>query len=309
MNFVLIGAAGFVAPRHMQAIKDVGGDLVAALDPCDSVGVLDKYFPNCRFFTEFERFDRFCEGQKSKIDWVSICSPNYLHDAHCRFGLRIGANVICEKPLVLKERNLDALEKLEEETGRRVYTVLQLRLMPSFWGPPVGREVKELEVVYVTPRGGWYDYSWKGDIRKSGGIVINIGIHLFDYLIFWFGTPLSYTIAGASRRHVRGSVVFPGVVVKFWLSLNGERSVRTFRFGGKKLFDFPDVTDLHTKVYEGILGGRGFGIEDVRKSVRLCERMCQDWVRKRRSYGGELSLDDSSKRLHCREIPFVESGK
>ncbi|GAG49488.1 unnamed protein product, partial [marine sediment metagenome] len=177
MNFVLIGAAGFVAPRHMQAIKEVGGNLIAALDPHDSVGILDKYFPNCEFFTEFEQFDRFCEENKNKIDWVSICSPNYLHDAHCRFGLRIGANVICEKPLVLRERNLDALKRLEEETGGRIYTVLQLRLadIPSF-GSAV--ENKGGEIIYITPRGKWYDYSWKADIRKSGGIIFNIGIHL-----------------------------------------------------------------------------------------------------------------------------------
>ena len=191
-NFALIGAAGYIAPRHMQAIKAVGGNLVAALDKHDSVGILDSYFPDCDFFTEFERFDRHLDKLKRKgikIDYVSICSPNYLHDSHIRFALRHGADAICEKPLVLNPWNIDALAEIEKETGRRIYTILQLRLHPSIIalreriqkGPK--DKVYDVELTYITSRGNWYHHSWKGDVSKSGGIATNIGIHFFDMLI------------------------------------------------------------------------------------------------------------------------------
>jgi len=195
-NFALIGAGGYIAPRHMKAIKDTGNNLVAALDKNDSVGILDSYFPDADFFTEFERFDRHLEKLKrqgKKIDYVSVCSPNYLHDAHIRFGLRIGADVICEKPIVLNPWNIDALEEIEKETGGRVFTILQLRLHPAIIAlkqkidaAPPGKKYT-VDLKYITSRGHWYHTSWKGDITKSGGIATNIGVHFFDMLMWVFG--------------------------------------------------------------------------------------------------------------------------
>ena len=196
MNFALIGCGGYIAPRHLKAIRDVGGTLVAACDVNDSVGILDSFSPDCRYFKEIERFDRFLDklhNTEDKIDWVSICTPNYLHDSHIRLALRNGANAICEKPLVINPRNLDYLNKLEQETGKRVFTILQLRLHPAILAlkerlqanPP--GEKHKVHLTYCTPRGGWYEVSWKGSEEKSGGILMNIGIHLFDMLIFLFG--------------------------------------------------------------------------------------------------------------------------
>jgi len=252
MNFALIGAAGYVAPKHMEAIKNIGGNLIAAIDPQDSVGILDSYFPNCSFFTEFERFDRFCEKlrrNRENIDYVSICSPNYLHDAHCRFALRINANAVCEKPLVLKNKNLDALEDIESERGKRIYTILQLRLHHNAikLKKLISKTKGNFSVVveYVAPRGLWYNYSWKGSVEKSGGLATNIGIHLFDF-------------AKAS--------------VKFHLSTVGEPS-KVFVVNDKN-YDFSvNFTELHTNSYQNIVEGSGFGIEDVRPAVKLCEEI------------------------------------
>ena len=195
-NFVIIGAAGYIAPKHLKAIKDTGNNLLAALDKHDSVGILDTYFPNADFFTEFERFDRHCEKLRrngTPIDYVSVCSPNYLHDSHCRFGLRIGADVICEKPVVLNPWNVDALMEIEKETKHKVYSILQLRLHPAIislrekiLNRPPGKKYK-VDLKYITARGNWYHSSWKGDIHKSGGIATNIGIHFFDILLWMFG--------------------------------------------------------------------------------------------------------------------------
>ncbi len=195
-NFALIGAAGFIAPRHLKAIKDTGNNLVAALDKFDSVGVIDSYFPDADFFTEFERFDRHIDKIKregKKIDFVSICTPNYLHDSHIRFGLRHGADVICEKPLVLNPWNVDALLEIEKETGKNVYNIFQLRLHPSIIelkqrianGPK--DKIYEIDLTYITSRGNWYQTSWKGDVQKSGGIATNIGVHFYDMLGWVFG--------------------------------------------------------------------------------------------------------------------------
>ena len=255
-RFALIGPAGYIAPRHMKAIKDVGGELVAALDPHDSVGVLDSYFPDCSFFTEFERFDRHCEKLRREgkgVNYVSICSPNYLHDAHMRFALRIGADAICEKPLVLNERNLDAIKALEEETGYRVWGVYQLRYHPEV------RRMKDfvdlrpgtfdVEIDYRTPRGRWYAHSWKGNIEKSGGVETNIGCHLFDIVAYLFGIK----------------------EVDWNLSIEPGEPKRLFKINGDPFDLNGGFNDLHTEVYRQILAGNGIGIEDVRESVRICE--------------------------------------
>ena len=277
MNFAMIGAAGFVAPRHMKAIKEIGGKLVAALDPHDSVGVLDSYFPDCAFFTEFERFDRFCSKfiyEDQGIDWVVVCSPNYLHDAHCRFGLRIGASVICEKPLTLTERNLDELQKVEDASEGRIYTILQLRLIELISKDVITNSTKG-SVLYITPRGRWYDHSWKSDEGKSGGLTTNIGIHLFDYLIYVFGEPYNFTLLNSgTHRTISGRISFKKIEIDFILSLESDRVRRSFTFNNV-VYDFPDISTLHTESYKRIINGKGFGIEDARASIKFCERLRQ----------------------------------
>ena len=274
MNFALIGSAGFIAPRHMEAIKQVGGNLVASLDPHDSMGILDSYFPRCAFFTEFERFDRYCSKVASTdqgVDWVVVCTPNYLHDSHCRFGLRIGANVICEKPLVLREYNLDQLARLEESSGKRIYTILQLRLLKPISAVVASDEYFRGNMIYITPRGLWWDYSWKSDESKSGGLATSIGIHLFDYLIYSFGDPLGYSVEVNSPRRVEGQVLFDRAEISFLLSLNNGVKARRVFIVGRKTYKLPNITDLHTESYERIMIGKGFGIEDIRVTTRLCE--------------------------------------
>ena len=277
MKFALIGAAGFIAPKHLNAIKEIGGELVAALDPHDNVGILDSYFPECVFFTEFERFDRYCSKLRTtfqKIDWVVVCSPNYLHDAHCRFGLRIDANVICEKPLVLKEKNLDELKIVEEVTARRIFTIMQLRLLKPITAYTTDAYIQG-NMMYVTPRGLWYDYSWKGIIKKSGGLATNIGIHLFDYLIHSFGTPVKYDLSEMNTpRTVSGKMYFEKAEMNFYLSLIGNMPYRVIKIDGRRQpLHFPNITGLHNVSYKRIVNGNGFGIEDVRTSIRLCEDM------------------------------------
>ena len=279
-NFALIGAAGYIAPKHMEAIKSIGGNLIAAVDPHDSVGILDSYFPKCSFFTEFERFDRFCEKLRrngERIDYVSICSPNYLHDAHCRFALRIDANAICEKPLVLKNKNLDALEDIERERNKRVYSILQLRLHPnairlkSLVDKRKGTSIVRVE--YVAPRGLWYNYSWKGSIEKSGGLATNIGIHLFDLLLWLFGPVRLVDIRETVGQGVKGTLGFYKTAVSINLSIDGDTSSRVFSVNGED-YDFTkNFTGLHTKSYENIINGYGFGIEDVRPAIKLCEEI------------------------------------
>jgi len=277
VDFALIGAAGYIAPKHLQAIKDVGGNLVAAVDPHDSVGIIDSYFPECSFFTEFERFDRHCEKLRRQghgIDYVSICSPNYLHDAHCRFALRIGADAICEKPLVLHERNLDSLKDMEEEKGRNIYTILQLRLHPeiskfNLWKTKFPMRIA---IEYVTPRGKWYDHSWKGDVKKSGGLATNIGIHLFDLSVSLFGKCKNVTAWTENNRLCKGFMELQSAKVYWELSAEMGRSpVRKFIINDQEIELSNGFKDLHTKSYEQILAGKGFGIEDVRESVRICE--------------------------------------
>lgn len=286
-NFALVGAAGFVAPRHMKAIKAVDGNLVAALDPNDSVGVIDSYYPEASFFTEFERFDRFVDKlrrdqSENQVGYVSVCSPNYLHDSHSRFALRSGADAICEKPMVLNPWNLDGLVDLENDTGRSVYTILQLRLHPTI------RALKEslaessqkvdLDLTYITSRGSWYLQSWKGDDNKSGGIATNIGIHFFDMLHFLYGALQSNIVHHTSPTKAGGYLEFEGARVRWFLSVDtadipsevaatGQRTFRSITIDDE-LLEFSDgFADLHTISYEEILAGRGFGLEDSRAAI------------------------------------------
>ena len=296
-NFALIGAAGYIAPRHMKAIKETGNVLVAALDRSDSVGVLDQYFPKTSFFTEFERFDRHIEklkrtGEEDRIHYVSIASPNYLHDAHIRFSLRVGADAVCEKPLVLNPWNIDALEAIEKETGCRVWTVLQLRHHPSIMalkekidagarGRASGPHEKcDIDLTYVTARGPWYFYSWKGDIKKSGGIATNIGIHFFDMLQWIFGPAQKNVVHVLETDRAAGLLELKGARVRWFLSLRfddlpagvleeGKMTFRSLRLGGEE-FEFSDgFGDLHTKSYQEILNGKGFCMDEARPAIEI----------------------------------------
>lgn len=284
-RFALIGAAGFVAPRHLQAIKDVGGKLVAALDPHDSVGILDKFDRETAFFTDEHRFERHLEKLRSEdngIDWLTVCSPNYLHHAHTWMGLRSGARVICEKPLVLNPTNLDMLADIErqyqERNERRVFTVLQLRHVESLqalrarWtSRPFMPVSAQVILDYITPRGPWYDRSWKSDKLKSGGIVTNIGIHMLDLLIWLFGKPRSES-GNIGRRSAAGEITFEDADVKWNLSLDGERARRLLTVDGVHV-PIDGFEDLHTMVYRETLAGRGHGIEDARPAVELAARL------------------------------------
>jgi UDP-N-acetyl-2-amino-2-deoxyglucuronate dehydrogenase len=292
-NFAIIGVAGFIAPRHLQAIRDTKNNLIAALDKFDSVGVIDSYFPNTDFFTEFERFDRHLEKlrrQGQKIDYVTICSPNYLHDSHIRFALRHHADAICEKPLVLNPWNLDALEEIEKETGRRVYTILQLRLHPAIQalkkeidGAPASKRFN-VSLKYITSRGQWYHRSWKGDESKSGGIATNIGVHFFDMLLWIFGKNQGMETKAIEKDHAAGTLHFDRADVTWELSINSDHLPADVRAGGKRTFrslqiegreiEFSDgFTDLHTKCYEQILAGKGFGIKDARPSIETVYKL------------------------------------
>jgi len=288
-NFALIGAGGYIAPRHMKAIKDTGNNLIAALDKNDSVGILDSYFPDADFFTEYERFDRHLEKLKRqgiKIDFVSVCSPNYLHDAHIRFGLRIGANVICEKPLVLNPWNIDALEEIEKETGHNVYTILQLRLHPAIIAlkekidaaPKDKRHIVELQ--YITSRGHWYYTSWKGDLSKSGGIATNIGVHFFDMLMWIFGDVKENKVTAHTKSTASGKLELEKATVNWMLSIDantlpedvkaaGKRTFRNLSIDGDS-FEFSDgFTELHTQSYKNIVDGKGFGLKETKRSIEL----------------------------------------
>ena len=286
-NFALIGAAGYIAPRHLKAIKDTGNNLIAAFDPFDSVGILDSYFPHADFFVEFERFDRHIEKLKrqgTKIDYVTICSPNYLHDAHIRFGLRHDADVICEKPIVLNPWNIDALGEIENETNRKVYTILQLRLHPSVIAlkkmvDESDRDKKfDIDLKYITSRGNWYHYSWKGDINKSGGIATNIGVHFFDMLTWVFGDVLENKIAFHEASRAAGTLHLERANVNWHLSIDekdlpaeadGKRTFRSILIDNQS-FEFSEgFTDLHTICYQKILDGEGFGLKESKKAIEI----------------------------------------
>jgi UDP-N-acetyl-2-amino-2-deoxyglucuronate dehydrogenase len=294
-SFALIGAAGFIAPRHMQAIHETGNDLVAAVDPHDCVGRIDSYFPEARFFTEIERFDRYLEKlrrgpEESRVQYVSICSPNYLHDAHVRLALRVKADAICEKPMVLSPWNLDALADLEAEYGCRVHAVLQLRLIEKLRAlrdqiraEPAGRP-HDVCLSYVTRRGSWYDVSWKGDARRSGGVSMNIGVHFFDLMIWLFGEAGRVEVHLHEPRRMSGFVELERARVRWFLSVEEQDVPEAVRAAGKFAhrsmtldgaeIEFSDgFTDLHTRVYREILAGRGYGVEDARPAIELVHRI------------------------------------
>jgi UDP-N-acetyl-2-amino-2-deoxyglucuronate dehydrogenase len=289
-NFALIGAAGFVAPRHMQAIANTGNRLVAAVDPHDSVGILDRHFPDCRFFTEVERFDRHLEklrrkGADERVDWVSICSPNYLHDAHMRLALRAGANALCEKPLCVNPWNVDQLQELVEESGQQIYTVLQLRVHPALvalrariQAEPSRRH--QVQLTYVTSRGAWYLYSWKGDESRSGGLAMNIGVHFFDLLLWLFGPVERSVVHAQTPSRVSGALTLQNADISWLLSIDRADLPEATRAANKPAFrsltidgeevEFSDVFgDLHTDVYRETLAGRGFTIQDAAPSIHL----------------------------------------
>jgi len=283
-NFALIGASGFIAPRHLRAIKENDQNLAAILDPNDSVGIIDSYFPDAAFFTEYERFDRHCEvlrraGDEDRIHYVSICSPNYLHDAHIRFALRADAHAICEKPLVLNPWNAEALKSLEEETGRKINTILQLRLHPSIVELKkkidASKKDKKFNIVltYITPRGKWYHYSWKGNMMKSGGIATNIGVHFFDMLSWIFGKTESNILHYSKEDKASGMLELENANVKWFLSLDrndlptGDKTFRSITINGEEIEFSEGFTDLHTISYKEILEGRGFGIDEAKTSV------------------------------------------
>ena len=286
-SFALIGASGYIAPRHMQAIKATGGDLKVAFDPRDSVGVIDSYFPNSEFFTEFERFDRHLDKMRrrgEKIDLVSICSPNYLHDAHCRFALRSHTDAICEKPLVLNPWNIDALAEIEHESGKRIWTILQLRLHPAV--QELRKKIEQssrtdfsVDLTYITSRGRWYQQSWKGDESKSGGIATNIGVHFFAMLAYVFGPFERNVVHLCEPSRASGYLRCARAQIRWFLSIDArdlpeklQGKTRTFRsisVDGEEVEFSDGFADLHTLSYKEILVGNGFGLDAVRPSIEV----------------------------------------
>jgi len=288
-NFGLIGVAGYIAVRHLKAIKDTGNNLLASLDRFDSVGLIDSYFPKSDFFVEFERFDRHFDKLKrtgTKIDYVSICSPNYLHDSHIRFALRHQADAICEKPIVLNPWNVDALQEIENETDKKIFTVLQSRLHPRIIelrnkimnGPK--DKIYDIDLTYVTSRGNWYFISWKGDVQKSGGVATNIGIHFFDMLSWIFGKTKKNIVHLSKYNKAAGYLELENARVRWYLSLDhndlpsaakekGQRTFRSIKVDGEEIEYSEGFTELHTLTYKEILAGRGFGLQDARQSVEI----------------------------------------
>ena len=296
-NFALIGASGYIAPRHMKAIKETGNELIAALDPYDGIGIMDSHFPQASFFTEFERFDRFVDkwhrdGNK-KIEYVAIATPNYLHDSHIRFALKSGAHAICEKPLVLNPHNIDQLKVIEEETGKKVYTILQLRLHDSIIAlkEKIAKELQkdpdkvfDIDLTYLTSRGKWYFVSWKGDEAKSGGIASNIGVHFFDMLSWIFGAVEENVVHVKQADANAGFMKLKNANVRWFLSVNynyipeeikltGKTTYRSIKVDGEE-FEFSEgFTDLHTKSYEHILNGGGFGLDEAKNSINIVSKI------------------------------------
>ncbi len=293
-NFAMIGVGGYVAVRHLRAIKDTGNNLLVALDKFDSVGIMDSYFPDASFFVEFERFDRHVEKLRRKknikFDYVSICTPNYLHDSHIRMALRSGADAICEKPLVLNPWNIDALENIEKEYQKKVYTILQLRLHPSIIalkkkidnGPK--DKIYDVDLTYLTSRGNWYYTSWKGDVTKSGGIATNIGIHFYDMLSWVFGKVKHNTVHLHTHDRAAGYLEFEKARVRWFLSINdkvlpkdikekGKRTYRSITVDGEEIEFSDGFFDLHTKSYQNIIDGNGFGLDEARQSIDIVHKI------------------------------------
>lgn len=292
-NFALIGAAGYIAPRHLKAIKDTGNDLLAAYDKFDSVGRLDSFFPECSFFTENELFDRHCsklQNSDSPLQWLSVCTPNYTHDAFIRYGLRLGCDVICEKPVVLNPYNIDALEKVEQETGHKAYNILQLRLHDSIAalkkkvdeGP--ADKIYDVDLTYITSRGRWYYTSWKGDVHKSGGIATNIGVHFYDMLQWIFGPVQQNIVHVMSFDRVAGYLELKKARVRYFLSINSDclpenavqgekRTYRTLSIDGDEFEFSQGFTELHTLSYQKILAGEGFRISEARPCIEIVSQI------------------------------------
>jgi UDP-N-acetyl-2-amino-2-deoxyglucuronate dehydrogenase len=297
LNFALIGAAGYIAPRHMKAIKDTGNQLICALDPYDGVGIMDSYFPHADFFIEPERFDRHLDKlrrlslsdsrrEHKKVDYVSICSPNYMHDSHIRLAMRNDAHAICEKPIVLNPWNLEALGEIEKETGKKVYTVLQLRLHPSIKALREqiinggNGKTHDLDLTYITSRGSWYHRSWKGDTSKSGGIATNIGVHFFDMLTWVFGKVKENTVHVLTEDKAGGLLRLEHANIRWFLSIDyndipveirntGKRTYRSLLMGNQEIEFSDGFADLHTEVYREIIAGHGFGIADAEQSINI----------------------------------------
>lgn len=299
-NFALIGAAGYIAPRHLKAIKDTANNLLCALDKFDSVGILDNYFPNADFFTEFERFDRHIEKIKRNgiaLDYLSICTPNYLHDAHIRMALRSGANAICEKPLVLNPWNVDALLDIEKESGKKINTILQLRLHPSIIQlkhkieATNTKEKYDVDLTYITSRGKWYDRSWKGDESKSGGIATNIGIHFYDMLSWIFGKVQENRVHLREKDKAAGFLEFEKARVRWFLSIDeqslpkaiqekGQKTFRSITINNEELEFSSGFTELHTESYKSILKGEGFGLLDAKTSVDIVHKIRNESIQR-----------------------------
>lgn len=293
-RFAITGVAGYIAPRHLRAIKDTGNELIAALDPHDSVGILDQYFPDTRYFQEYERFDRYLEklrrqGTEKSIDFVTICAPNYLHDAHIRTALRVGANAICEKPLVLNPWNVEALQALEEETGKRVFTVLQLRLHPAIvalkekYRNMTGEKV-DIKLSYITSRGHWYLNSWKGNSERSGGLATNIGIHFFDMLTWIFGSVVRSELHFSNSETISGFLELEHARVRWFLSVSekslppevrekGQRTYRSINVNGEDVEFSSGFTDLHTEIYRKAVNNEGFGIQENVASIDIVHNL------------------------------------
>ena len=289
-----MGAAGFVAPRHLKAIQQTNNELLAAYDPNDSVGIIDSFFPKAHFFTEFERFDRHLEKlrleKNQAVDYVSICTPNYLHDAHVRFALRNNADAICEKPLVLNPWNAEKLMVLEEKSSNKINTILQLRLHPSIIAlkekisNTSNKRIHDIDLTYITSRGNWYYASWKGAIEKSGGICSNIGIHFFDMLIWIFGDVKKSTVHIMEHDRASGVLQLEKANIRWFLSINedtlpkevsenGQRTFRTITIDNEELEFSEGFTDLHTESYKHIISGNGFGISETLKSIELAHEL------------------------------------
>jgi len=296
-NFAITGVGGYIAPRHLKAIRDTGNRIIAAVDPKDSVGLLDHYGFGISYFTEIERFDRHLEKlrrgpEEQRVHFLSVCSPNYLHDAHCRLALRVGADVICEKPLVINPWNLDVLQELEAEYGKRIYTVLQLRVHPKLLAlrerlqQEASDQQREIELTYIAGRGIWYQVAWKGDLSKSGGVATNIGIHFFDLLLWLFGEAGDIKVYHSDPYRMSGFLELERAKVKWFLSTDhhdlpflvepGVHSTyRSITIDGGEIEFSGGFTDLHTRVYEQTLAGQGFGIDEARPSVELVSRIRQ----------------------------------